>query len=133
MSYKDSFVDEYPYLVYSDDPEAVGGAGGDIGFTQDDTAPSLTNHSGTNIDTIPILADAEGKKTVAVVSTADEASILIAPNAYIGLVANSYYIYAGDIDAGERITPAGSFTMGEVNFNTYQITDPDETYSIYAL
>ena len=132
MTYKDSFVDEYPYLIYSDDPEAAGGEGGsDIGIPSDETLAMLSNASSTGITDTPILVDAEGEKTIAAISIADSGSILIAPNAYIGL-SDDFYIYVGDLDAGHTLDPAGEFTVGEMHFKTYLLSDPDETYSILA-
>ena len=131
MAYKDSFVDEYPYLVYSDDPEAVGGAGGDIGIAPDETASTLDNDSETNVDDIHILADAEGSKTITVFSVPAGGLFVIAPNAYVGLT-NSFYIYAGELDVGSELEPAGTFTVEGTDYNTYQLSDPNQDYAIFA-
>lgn len=134
MAYKDSFVDEYPYLVYSDDPEAMGGAGGgDIGIALD-SLHSLVNSTSNAVDAF-ILARADDEKAIATTGIDANGSLGIAPNAFIGIPA-TYYIHVGELDAGSTLEPIGSFTVSipfkdPVEYNIYQLAEAEQ-YSIVA-
>lgn len=97
MSYKESFVDEFPYLTYSDDPSAVNGAGGDsvaIDFIDGTTEMMYFNNKSTRMAfPVFILADADGSKFIANMtlnpiqgSTTD--GFTVSEKAYFGLISS---------------------------------------------
>ena len=95
MGYKDSFVDEFPYLVYSDDPSAINGAGGDsvaIDFIDGTTEMMFFYNKSTRMGfPVFIMADADGSKYIANLtlnpvqgSTTD--GFTVSKKAYFGLL-----------------------------------------------
>lgn len=130
MAYKDSFVDEFPYLVYSDDPEAVGGAGGgDIGqsWDPDTELPHVTNT--TKFDTpmpVAILSDAQGNSIVANLYTFDEFDI--SKNAFMAVPktfmdATLEVVTAPNVGDPSIVLPIGE-KDADIVFNIYQLADP---------
>lgn len=132
MAYKDSFVDEYPYLVYSDDPEAVGGAGGagsDIGIPVDST-PSMLYNNTANIVEAYILSNAEGEKLIVAFGVPSDGNpVGIAPNAFVG-ISKDLSVYAGPIGAAQELDKVGTVTIDDIEQNIYSLSDSSVTYSI---
>ena len=94
MAYKDSFVDEFPYLVYSDDPSAVNGAGGgDSVAVEFETGGQNFFYNKSTRMSFPvfIMADKDGSKYIANLTLRPEQGsttdgFTISNRAYFGLL-----------------------------------------------
>lgn len=133
MGYKDSFVDEYPYLVYSDDPEAVGGAGGgDIGVDPEAPMTQIENKV-EETSTCFIFTDEHASKIIGNFPIGGNESMAAAGNVYLGMFANERVLYTGPV--GTELQPApivGTTGSGTDTVNIYSIEDANRKYEIRA-
>ena len=119
MGYKDSFVDEFPYLVYSDDPSAVNGAGGDSVAVEFETGESTYVYNESTRTGFPVfvMADPDGSKYLANAtlpvssSPSNPSGMTVSKKAYIGLLTQMVGMFnvSGLIGTtGDIIEPVGT-------------------------
>jgi hypothetical protein len=145
MAYKDSFVEDYPYLVYSDDPSAVDGAGGDSVAVDFESHNWLFvyNQSTRTGSPVFIMADKDGSKYIANLtldpdqgqgSSAD--GFTMSRKAYIGLLSSmmsmfSVQAYVTETQETIELEPVGTHEgstaltifAGDPTYNAIYIRD----------
>lgn len=142
MGYKDSFVDEFPYLVYSDDPEAIGtaDASGDPGSAWGDAdgGAYIANGTGGNIDIYA--ASDQGRRYLAGINlTPDNLACDISRNAFLVIPTGfNVEVYANTVEpeTSVKLDPIATvaihrgadretgyvYPLDDVSVDTYEIT-----------
>ena len=139
MSYKDSFVDEFPYLVYSDDSEAIGSAdaSGDPGSAWGEGSAYIANSTGGRVE-ICAASDMGRRFVSGIILTPDSPVCDISRNAYMVIPTRfSVEVFANtsDPEMSVRLDPIGTviidpgteatgyvYPLDDASIDTYEIT-----------
>lgn len=141
MGYKDSFVDEFPYLVYSDDPEAIGiaDASGDPGSAYGDASGDayIANSTGGAIEIYA--ASDQGRRYLAFIRlTSDNNTCGISRKAFLVVPFENVDVYANssDPETSVKLDPIGTVIVDPATSRTgyvYPLDDANvETYELTA-
>lgn len=124
MGYKDSFVDEFPYLVYSDDPEATnsGGASGGISsWPISEPDIPIVNSTGEMVDVF--CSTDKNFATVNFWLTFSDTESFGSGIPYIAYLADGYAIMTGNGMDNRRIEPIGEFVYDGSQFRVIEIPE----------
>ena len=143
MGYKDSFVDEFPYLVYSDDPEAIGTADAseDPGSAWGDADGDayIANSTGGNV-WVYAASDQGRRYLSSMFLTPDNATCGISRKAFLVIPTGfnvEVYANSTDPETSVKLDPIATVAISQGDYETgyvYPIDDASvETYEITTI